>query len=268
MIRIHRGPEPAALRPIRAAELARVRPLAVPGPLTREDLGRRYGEVRPALRTVQHAKCCYCERNNLEASFEAVEHYRPAIRARRGAAFPEHGYWWLAWTWRNLLFSCRPCNSAHKGDHFPLDLAGGALSAEETPPGAEQPLLIDPATGDPIRHIRFTHLPALPSGRWRPFPRDGSVRGDWTIRTLGLDRPDLLDLYDRHVAEYLRPVLDRLNEAVAERDRALAQGIWTKQALAWLKPQRPFAALSFDVFDQLVPRATRRRWGLSLRRVR
>jgi hypothetical protein len=64
--------------------------------LSREDHIVEYQVVRPDLWRAQHFKCCYCERNNFESSRSDVEHFRPAMRARRGPRFSEHGYWWLA----------------------------------------------------------------------------------------------------------------------------------------------------------------------------
>ncbi|MFI5458371.1 MAG: hypothetical protein ACHRXM_23320 [Isosphaerales bacterium] len=140
------------------------------------------------------------------------------------------------------------------------------LVAEQRPPGAERPLLIDPAGEDPIGHIKFTFFPGLPQRRWRPLPRDGSQRGDRTIRTLGLDRPELLDLYERHVTDYVTPVLSRLNAAILADDGATVRSIWTNEVVGWLNPRRPFTALSYDVFDHYVPYALRRRWRLALPR--
>lgn len=268
MIRIHRGREPGMLPPIRSAELARVRPLVHAKALDRHNIGTRYDEVKTALQLAQHYKCCYCERNNLEALYLDVEHYRPKLQALRGAGFPDHGYWWLAWNWNNLLFSCQPCNRSFKSANFPLDTGSGVLVAEQQPPGTERPLLIDPAYEDPIGHIKFTLHPNLSHGKWRPLPRNGSPVGNQTIRVLGLDRPGLLDLYDVHVAEHVWPAVNRLDAAMFTTDRAAVAALWKREALGWLRPVRPFTALSYDAFDHYVPFATRRRWGLRLPRPR
>ena len=86
--------------------------------------GDIYGhdEVRAALRTAQHSKCCYCE-SKITHITEDVEHYRPkgAVRQSPHDARPlSPGYYWLAYEWKNLYLSCSICNSSHKRDLFPL----------------------------------------------------------------------------------------------------------------------------------------------------
>src|SRR5438094_4472024 len=137
MIRIHRGREPGELPPIRRDELTRVHPLAGAGSLDATNIGSRYDTVKDDLCRAQHCKCCYCERNNLEAAYLDVEHFRPKLRAHRGEGYPSHGYGWLAWAWKNLMFACQACNRSHKRDQFPLDTGSGVLVAEQQLPGAE-----------------------------------------------------------------------------------------------------------------------------------
>src|SRR5690606_39225476 len=60
---------------------------------------------RDALyRQWQHL-CAYCgaERN----ASDPVDHFRP----RRPQPNEHEGYWWLTWSWHNLLPSCTTCNS-------------------------------------------------------------------------------------------------------------------------------------------------------------
>ena len=53
------------------------------GTLNKDNIGT--GSRSPGdLCSAQHCKCCYCERNNFEASYNDVEHYRPKLRADRG----------------------------------------------------------------------------------------------------------------------------------------------------------------------------------------
>jgi len=266
MIRIHRGREPATLPPIRRSELTRVRTLAKAGSLNSRTIGSKYTVVRDDLCSAQHSKCSYCERNNLEPAFLPVEHFRPKLQAMRADGTSDDGYWWLAWTWRNLLFSCQPCNTSFKGVQFPLDSGSGVLIPEQRPPGAERPLLIDPAGEDPIAHIKFTFHPGLPKHRWRPLPRSGSRRGGETIRDLGLDRPALLDLYERHVDDHVTPIVNRLTAAIRARNKSLVTTTWTNEVASLLNPNRPFTALSYDAFDYFVSYSIRRTWGFSLPR--
>ena len=262
MIRIRRGREPAALRPIRRVELTRTRIHHAAGTLDRNTLGNRYEIVRDNLCILQHYKCCYCERNNFEPSYNDVEHYRPKLSANRGAGFPTHGYWWLAWTWQNLMFACPNCNRSWKNDEFPLATGSIALIPEQRPNGTEIALLLDPCVENPVNHIKFTFHPGLPKNNWRPLPRSGSAKGDNTIRVLKLDRPSLLDLYDSHVNLFLLPILARLNVEIAANNLANVSAIWTNEVMTYLLPGRPFTAISYDAIDHYVPRSLRRRFVL------
>jgi uncharacterized protein (TIGR02646 family) len=267
MIRIRRGPEPAKLLPIRSKKLSDADVQARAGTLKRDHIAG-YDVVKDDLWRAQHFKCCYCERNNLEASHSDVEHYRPAIRADRGEGFPSHGYWWLAWTWANLMFACKVCNGSAKGARFPLDGTSVPLEAHQKPPGGEFPLLIDPCAEDPIKHILFRPMVTDGRHRWFPFARSGSHKGHTTISVLKLDRPQLLDLYDHHVDHHVSPVVKRLSAAIEGGNATRVQEIWKDDILVLIERDRPFTALSYDAIDHFVPVGVRRSWRLSLRRPR
>ena len=66
----------------------------------------KYQDVKDALRSLYHGKCAYCETYDPSPH---VEHYRP----KRG------GYYWLAYSWDNLIVSCSQCNTK-KGNKFPI----------------------------------------------------------------------------------------------------------------------------------------------------
>lgn len=69
---------------------------------------RRYKhkDIKDALMTLYHGKCAYCETYDPSPH---IEHYRP----KRG------GYYWLAYSWDNLIISCSQCNTK-KGNQFPI----------------------------------------------------------------------------------------------------------------------------------------------------
>src|SRR5258708_996344 len=61
--------------------------------------------VKRTLLERQHYKCCYCERRLQKFDLQ-VEHFRPKRGFRQGASQTkdEHpGYYWLAYSWDNLL---------------------------------------------------------------------------------------------------------------------------------------------------------------------
>lgn len=114
--------------------------------------------VKDVLRTAQHSKCCFCE-GMFEANAAAdVEHFRPKKYSQQGRRqaniYP--GYYWLAYTWSNLYYSCQVCNRSNKKNYFPLRdparraRSHGALVADE------EPLILDPGGPlDPRDHIKF-----------------------------------------------------------------------------------------------------------------
>src|SRR5208283_4916879 len=88
-------------------------------------------DVKRALVTMHHGKCCYCESHVRHTSPGTIDHYRPkaASQQRIGTPFIRPGYYWLAYNWENLLFSCPACNQTYKRNQFPLrDEARRALS--------------------------------------------------------------------------------------------------------------------------------------------
>ncbi len=262
MIHIHRGSEPPGLAPVRTQEIARLR--QIPSP-TSDEVGRKYRAFAGVLRQAQHYKCCYCEAY-VQEGFNDVEHYRPKARAdRRPGSKDVHGYWWLAWTWDNLLFSCPGCNRSGKNDRFPLAAGSVALVAEELPPGREKPLLIDPAApeGGRVAMIRFVTV-RLPNGdeRWIPEARGGEERGRATIDVLALDRDELLDLYEVHY-QRLEPMVADIRVAMNANDRQMVKREW-QRAMRELRPFCEFIGLTHDIFDQCFPAELRARWDLNL----
>jgi uncharacterized protein (TIGR02646 family) len=226
VIRIDRGPEPTALSAAREEQLKTVSAVKP----TRTDSHREaYSAFKYVLAERQRKKCCYCERI-VTASFNDVEHYRPFSH-----------YWWLAWTWENLLFACAPCNRSGKNDAFPLATGSTPLQFGELPPGAERPLMLDPATDDPRRHIRFLRV----NGKWHPIGED--ERGRETLRVLRFD-----DEYDDRVQRRVRDVMGWVG-AVRDAIRASPRNperitvLWRRMTACLLDADQEFLALTEDV---------------------
>lgn len=260
MIRIERGPEPAELPPVRATELSRVRLLASAGKPSSDAIGQEYSKVKRALWERQQMRCCYCE-VPVQCDYSDVEHFRPKARADRLNGTIDLGYWWLAWTWENLLFSCAICNRSAKKDLFPLEAGSVPLLPEEQPPGNELPTLIDPSGEDPVESIQFV----FDGTHWQPVGRHGSTRGQRTVELLMLDRADLLTLYGTHVNDQVMPRTDAVHEAIGRQDVGPIYSAW-RRVRGLLAPRMPFVALSFDAIDHFVPGDVRARWGLELPR--
>ena len=140
----------------------------------------RADDVRKQLLEDQHNKCAYCE-SRIPKEYNDVEHYRP-----------KSIYYWLGHDWNNLLYSCPLCNRSYKNDDFPLVNEANRVTA----PGSianEEPLIVNPATEDPLLHIRFNRYMAV----------DITAQGKETIKMFQLndraelvnDRKELYELY-------------------------------------------------------------------------
>jgi hypothetical protein len=255
MIPVNRGAEPTSLPPIRAAKLAELRALG--RKLISADF-KGYEIVKPELWIAQHYKCCFCE-HKIARSYNAVEHYRPKVGAdRRPGSLQNHGYWWLAFTWDNLLLACPICNSSAKGIQFPLEIGSTPLQAEQTPPEGEQALLLDPAGNlNPVAHIVFENEakggPGTPAYWWAK-PRDGSRFGQYTIDICKFNHPEFRELRNDHFRTVILAHVLVLQAALASRKVKLAKAEF-ERALALLRPENVYVALNYDAFRQYIPDA-------------
>lgn len=253
MIRVRRSLEPAELATVRETKLDDLRRVATTRHPTGDEI-QGYRVIADHIWRAQHHKCCYCETSVL-LDYNDVEHFRPKAEANRGEhCSARHGYWWLAFTWQNLLFSCPGCNRGRaKGIQFPLAPGSIALDAlvEEQPPGRELPLLIDPALECGVDHIEFKLSQHEKS--WRPVARNRSEKGDRTIAVCRLDREDLLEVYAAHVESNVLPAVDAAREALRSGDkRAVHRALWwADQRL--LRPNQPYVGLSYDALVHHVP---------------
>lgn len=141
--------------------------------------------VKNALIAMQHDKCCFCESKITHISYGDVEHYRPKGGYKQDDSEPLQplGYYWLAYTWDNLLLSCTLCNQQYKKNLFPLLDSDKRARNHHDEIATEQPLLINPSVVNPQEHIGFREE--------IPYAINGSVYGQTTIDALGLDREAL-----------------------------------------------------------------------------
>ncbi len=141
--------------------------------------------VKNALKAAQHDKCCFCEAKVTHVAYGDVEHFRPkaGYRQAKGDPLSKPGYYWLAYDWTNLFFSCQLCNQRYKASLFPLADPGDRAESHHEDVIAEGPLFLDPVADDPTEHIGFRQEYA--------FAIDDSERGGTTIGSLGLNRSEL-----------------------------------------------------------------------------
>lgn len=125
-----------------------------------------WGEIKEIFMTLQHDKCCYCERKLASATFgkveHDVEHFRPKSRVKNWFApavkkeLPDwpaslgkspaqtKGYFLLPFDPRNYATACKECNSALKSDYFPCGKAPILDAPSPAHAASEEPWLIFP----------------------------------------------------------------------------------------------------------------------------
>jgi hypothetical protein len=290
MIAIDRGEEPDDLVAERSRQLARAEPPAF-GKRPREQqkfTGYDTDPVGELLTGRQGYRCAYCELP-VDVGAYPIEHVRPKARADDvdwskvepppdGGSFftwfdewlavkthwiQDHDrYWWLAWTWENLLVLCPTCNTVFKRNYFPTKRDSGRLRPLDQPPGGELPLLVDPSRVHPLDHIRFG--PDLERGGWGPIGL--TDEGRWTIAVLGLNkRPGLRDHWRNHARQIVEdPGFQAIREAICAGKVDLANR-WTATAERLLGPHNDFLALRYCVIDYYVGEKVRLELGLPLR---
>jgi uncharacterized protein (TIGR02646 family) len=176
--------------------------------------------VKNQLAMDQHYKCCFCEGKFSDFSYGDVEHFRPKKAHKKylqkGLTYP--GYYWLAYDWSNLMYSCEKCNRKFKGNDFPLFNEGTrcAYHTHVNPTANEDCLLINPTTENPSLYITFD--------KGIPIPVNHSLKGKVSIKKYGLDRLNgsrIENLNAIRVALTLANI-DETNRAMVDNARAIS----------------------------------------------
>ncbi len=154
-------------------------------------------DIRNALKKIYKNKCAFCEQ---KVEQYHIEHYRP-----------KKIYYWLAFSWDNLLMSCPTCNQ-YKSINFDIDGTLATYINNEANLNVincnsakndilEVPKLVNPEVTNPLGLIRFF--------------KNGSIASDnrrfiYTIKTCKLDRDylnderrKLLDIFTRDIESVL-----------------------------------------------------------------
>lgn len=206
--------------------------------------------VRVALDELFHGKCAYCEQCIRDTEWE-VEHFRPK---GRNATTGHMGYYWLAYTWENLLPACARCNkvrrdpptyadrkngeTAGKGVHFPIAAGTSHVSDPAIDVTNERPLLLNPCVDQPEDHIQFDVMGGVQ-------PRNRSQQGDSTIQTVFLKRRTLTLLRHAAAKEAVQCMTHLVEARAKDNKLAIAHA---EQRIAALKADsHVFAAVARDV---------------------
>ena len=153
--------------------------------------------VKNALKKAQHEKCCFCEAKVTHVAYGDVEHFRPKGGYRQDPDDPlgRPGYYWRAYVWKNLFFSCQLCNQRYKKNLFPLRNPRRRARSHHDDPNAEEALFIDPGAMNPEEFISFRQE--------YPYAIDDNDLGRMTIDALGLDREALAERRRDHLGVLL-----------------------------------------------------------------
>lgn len=150
--------------------------------------------VKEALKFLQKGKCCFCEAKVIHVSHGDVEHFRPKagfnIKPKTKLAKP--GYFWLAYDFSNLYFSCQICNQSFKKNYFPIIDESKRSRSHLDDLTKEESLILHPELENPFDHLTFNKEVIL--------AKNGSLKGLETIKRTGLDRKEL----DDHRLEYVK----------------------------------------------------------------
>ena len=169
-------------------------------------------EVKEALRAAQHSKCAFCESFFTHIGYGDVEHFRPkgGYKQRESDGLKYPGYYWLAYDWSNLFYSCQLCNQRFKRNLFPLKDGRRRARSHNSNLANEGPLLVDPGAQAPAAFIGFRDEYA--------FAVNSCVEGATTIDVLGLNREELAEYRRRRLEDLLilRKLCEELRKAVGD----------------------------------------------------
>lgn len=154
-------------------------------------------DIKEFLEAIYHKKCAYCEKA-IDDSNVPIEHYRP-----------KSIYYWLAYSWDNLLLCCDRCNT-YKGKKFEIasekalfnretlnDIHKLSLKYNEI----EQPKMIHPEFEDVENKLIFEN-------NGRVTSEDERVR--YTIETCRIDRELANERRKKILDDFINKYKDRL----------------------------------------------------------
>ncbi len=183
------------------------------------------------LKDIYKNKCAICERDR---GFELqVDHYRPkkSRNHKHKTEYNQPGYYWLCYTWSNLIPLCSKCNG-NKSSKFPLKdwdenfrikshlNINGYNPFEPYCPKwlkqEEKPLLINPEV-DVEPHNNFS------------FKSNGEIignspEGKETIKVFKLNRKDLIRERQKIREDYVKRIKSALNDYEGHKDKGFLKG--------------------------------------------
>lgn len=186
-------------------------------------------------------KCCYSE-VKFNRDPKPVEHFRPkgAVRQTESTVKQYPGYYWLTYEWSNLLL-CKTGINSNKTDYFPLYNEAARAKNHHCDLSLENPVLIDPASEDPRKHIRFHNE--------EPYAYRSSDRGERTIKLL-LRHPDLDESRRTHFQRLflLKRTLEILSGSSGTEEKILVAEIRVELDAA-IQPDAEYSSMAIDLLS-------------------
>ena len=163
----------------------------------------KHKDIKDALKKIYHRKCAFCEQRIEQFD---VEHFRP-----------KSIYYWLAFSWDNLLFACSTCNT-HKLNHFET------LQNKATYQTQDLDNIHELAEKyNTQENCQFIHPELEDAEPYLIFEKNGKISSNhrkvkYTLTTCKLDRRELNDERKRIWDDLVKKVNDRLLKRDFEKD--------------------------------------------------
>jgi uncharacterized protein (TIGR02646 family) len=198
-------------------------------------------DIKRILISLYKNKCAYCEQK--VESFH-VEHYRP-----------KQTYFWLAYSWDNLISACAYCNE-YKSTDFQVTQPRATLAVNITSlrnintlskgyDATENPDLINPEVTNPHGSIVFHDDGNITSA---------DAKFAYTINTCRIDRTYLKDRRKKIIDDLRRDLRAAFVDNATTADQAVAiRTIVTKFMADWKDVENEFLAFRKYVIDHWLP---------------
>ncbi len=180
----------------------------------------KYNDILIKLKSLYCNKCAYCEAKVEQGH---VEHYRPKF-----------SYYWLAYSWDNLLYSCPTCNQ-FKGSHFDIsgtmpdpptltdDLSGINVWSSQKYDSQEKPKMLNPER-DELDGVFIFDIQGH-------IQDNNNTRADYTIKTCHLDRDFLVDERRKIIDDFRKELSAELLNAKNKAEQKVIISSWVKMFL-------------------------------------
>lgn len=186
-------------------------------------------DIKEKLNDIYNRKCAFCEQKVEQLH---VEHFRP-----------KNIYYWLAYSWDNLILACPTCNE-HKGVNFELNGARCSFENNEhnlrninnlssTYDHTEQPKMVNPEIVDPSSNLTFSKEGKIDS-------LEPNLK--YTITTCKLDR--------NYLNDERRKILDTFKNEIQAEFVVSKDEEEQRQAIAVLV--RRFVQVSKDLSNEYI----------------